>query len=104
VFGRIELYPGAEVAISVIPPHADRVVVAAGQQGLARRRTQRRCMEAVVLQTTRREPLGSRGCAWAAERARRTEAGVVDHDDEHVRGLLRRPSIGGKDVAGSFAS
>ena len=71
--------------------HADRVVVAAGEQRLPRRRAERRRVEAVVLQPVRRQPLGGRRLARPAEGARGSEAGVVEQDDEHVRRAGRRP-------------
>ena len=70
--------------------HADRVVVAPGQQRLARRRAQRGGVEAVVLQPVRRQPLGGRRVARAAEGGRGAEAHVVDQDDQHVGRALGR--------------
>ena len=73
--------------------HADRVVVAAGEQRLARRRAQRGRVEAVVLQAARRQTFGVRRLAWAAEGARRAEARIVDQDDEDVGRALRRAQL-----------
>ena len=73
------------------PAHPDGVVVATGQQRLARRRAERRRVEAVVLQAVRGESLGGRRRARSAEGARGAEAGVVEQDDQHVRRTRRRP-------------
>ena len=70
--------------------HAHRVVVAAGEERLARRRAERRGVEAVVLETVRRETLGN-GCRHGPPNALEArEADVVDQDDEHVRRSVRR--------------
>ena len=71
--------------------HVDRVVVAAGEQRLARRRAQRRGVEAVELEAALGEPLGGRRVDRAAEGARRGEADVVEQHDQHVGRALRRP-------------
>ena len=86
--------------------HADRVMVAAGEQRLPRRRAQRGGVEARVLQPARGELLEVGRLARPAEGAGRAEADVVDEDDQHVGRALRRPhvSIGGNLVSGSFAS
>ena len=73
------------------PAHADRVVVAPGQQRLARRRAQRRGVEAVVAQPGARQALEGRCLARAAEGRRGAEAGVVEQDHEHVGRARRRP-------------
>ncbi len=73
--------------------HAGRMVVAPGQQRLARRRAQGRGVEAVVLQAARRQLLRVRRLAGAAEGARRAEAGVVDQDDQDVGRALRRAQL-----------
>jgi hypothetical protein len=65
--------------------HAHRVVVAPGEQRLTRGRAQRRRVKAVELQPLLGEPLERRRAARTAKRARRPEAGVVEHDHEHVR-------------------
>ncbi len=71
--------------------HADRVVVAAGEERLACGRAQGSRVEAVVLEPVGGEALG-RGCrARPAERARRREADIVEEDDEHVRSTGGRP-------------
>ena len=57
----------------------------------ARRRAERRRVEAVVLEPVRREALGGRRRARAAEGARGAEADVVEQDDQHVRRAGRRP-------------
>ena len=66
------------------PAHADRVVVAPGQQRLARRRAQRRGVEAVVAQPVRGQALEGRRLARAAEGRGGAEARVVEQDHEHV--------------------
>ena len=58
--------------------HAHRVVVAAGQQRLARRRAQRSGVEPVVLQPARCQLLEVRRLARPAERTAGAEADVVD--------------------------
>ena len=73
--------------------HPHRVVVAARQQRLTRRRTQRRGVEPVVAQTARRQTLRGRRLDRAAERARRRETGVVDEDHQHIRSSRRRPRL-----------
>ena len=77
--------------------HADRVVVAAGEQRRAGRRAQRRGVEAVVLQPAGGEALEVRRVARAAERAGGAEADVVDQDDQDVRRARggRSGTIGG---------
>ena len=73
--------------------HAHRVVVAARQQRLTRRRTQRRGVEPVVAQPARRQTFRRRCLDHAAERARRRETGVVDQHDQHIRSSRRRPRL-----------
>ena len=73
--------------------HADRVMVAAGQQGLPRRRAQRRRVEARVLQSALRELLEVRRLARTAEHAGRAVADVIDENDQHVGRALRRPHV-----------
>ena len=70
--------------------HPHRVVVASGQQRLARRRAQRRRVEPVEAQPAGGQPFGGWCVARTAERARGAEADVVDQHDEHVRRPLRR--------------
>jgi hypothetical protein len=72
------------------PAHSSRVMVAAGQQRLPRRGTQRGRMETVVPQAVRGQPLGGRRLARTPERARRAEPRVVDQHDQHVRRTRRR--------------
>lgn len=64
--------------------HADRVVVAAGQQRLPGRRAQGRDVEAAEAQPLVGQPLGGRHLAGAAVRRGRAEAHVVDEDEQHV--------------------
>ena len=73
--------------------HADRVMVAPGEQRLPRRRAQRRGVEARVPQPALRELLEVRGLARAAEDAGRAVADVVDEDHQHVGRALRRPQV-----------
>ncbi len=72
---------------------ADRVAVAAGQQGRPCRRADGRDMEPVVADTALGDPRVVRGLDRAAERARVAEAGVVDQDEQHVRGALGRRGV-----------
>ena len=69
--------------------HPDRVVVAAGEQGLSGRRAQRRGVEAVEPEAAGGEALRRGRPARPTEGARCTEADVVDQDDEDVRRSLR---------------
>ena len=73
------------------PAHPDRVMVAPGQQRLPRRRTQRRRVEAVVLQPGRSQALRRRRRARPAERTRRAKADVVEQHHDYVRRPRRRP-------------
>ena len=66
--------------------HADRVVVTAGQHRLAGRCAQRRRVEPVVPQATRREPLRGGRVAGPSERRRSAEADIVEQHDEDIRG------------------
>ena len=67
------------------------MVIASGEQRLARGRAERGGVEAVEFQAARREPLRRRRVARPPEGARRAEAHVVEQDDEDVRRALRRP-------------
>ena len=71
--------------------HVHRVMIAACQERLARRRTERGRVEAVELQSVPGQPLGVRRGNGAAKRARGTKPAVVYEDDEHVGRALRRP-------------
>jgi hypothetical protein len=73
--------------------HARGVVIAPGQQRLARRGAKGSRVEAVVLQPARSQLFRVRGPAGAAERARRAEPGVVDQDDQHVGCALGRTKL-----------
>ena len=73
--------------------HADRVMVASGEQRLPRRRAQRGRVEARVPQSALGELLEVRGLAWTAEHAGRAVADVVDEDHQHVGRALRRPHV-----------
>ncbi len=75
---------------------AHRVVVAPGDQRGAGRRAERGGVEVGVAQAVLRQLVHRRGRDHAAEGARRAEALVVGHDQEHVRRAfgrhhLRRP-------------
>ena len=70
--------------------HVADVMVAAGQQGRAGRRAERRGVELVVAQPALGHPLQRRHVDRPAEGAGLAEAHVVDQHDEHVRGLGRR--------------
>ena len=89
MFGRSELLPGAGGGELRDVAHADGVVVAAGEHRRPCRRAQGRRVEAVVAQAAVREPLEVRRLARPTEGARGAETGVVDQDDEDVRGALR---------------
>jgi hypothetical protein len=64
--------------------HPHRVVVTAGEQRRARRRAQRRGVEAVVLQAARGQPLRGRRLTRPAERARGAETDIIKQDHEHI--------------------
>ncbi len=77
--------------------HADRVVVASGQQRLAGWRAQRGGVKAIVLQSAGGQSLGGGRLAGTAEGARRTEARVVEQDDQNVGcALWRTQSLDGR--------
>ena len=71
-------------------PGVVHVVVAAGEQGHARGAAQRGRVEAVVLQSVRRQLLQRGHVDRPAEGAGVAEADVVDQHDHHVRCALRR--------------
>ena len=73
------------------PAHADRVMVAARQQRLTRRRAQRGRVEPGVAQPALGEPLEVRRAGRAAERRRRAEPRIIEQDHQHVRRARRRP-------------
>ena len=66
------------------------MVVAAGQQGHARRRAECRRVEAVVFESLARETIQRGHGNLAAERTRVTEPDVIDQEDDDVRRSLRR--------------
>ena len=70
--------------------HAHGVVVAAGQQGLPRRRAERGGVEAGELQPARGQLLRGRRLTGPAKGAGRAEADVVDEDNQHVGSALGR--------------
>ena len=70
--------------------HAGRVMVATGQQCLSGRRAKRRGVEPRVLDRVGRDCIEVRRVAWTAERARCSEADIVDKDDQDVRGAFWR--------------
>ena len=74
-------------------PHdakAGDVVIATRDQGRARRRAERRGVEIRVAQPGLRDAIQRRGRDDAAERARRAEAAIVRHDEQHIGRALRR--------------
>ena len=80
--------------------HADRMMVAAGEQSLPRRRAQRRGVQPRVLQPPGGELLEVRRLTRSTEGAAGAKAHVVDQDDEHVRRGLWRPNILDRRIAG----
>ena len=74
--------------------HAHGVVVATGQERLARGRAQRGGVQTVELQPASGEPLGVGRGARPAEHTAGAEAAVVHEDDQHVR-RARRGVAGG---------
>jgi hypothetical protein len=73
--------------------HPDRVMIAARQQRLARRRTQRGGVKPVVLQAACRKAFGVRRLAWTPEGARSAEARIVDQHDQDVGRALGRAQL-----------
>jgi len=71
-------------------PEADRVMVSPGNDRRPRRRAQRRGMEIGVAQPALRDAIEGRGRDDAAEGARRAEAVIVGHDQQHVGRALGR--------------
>ena len=91
MFGRSEFWPGAPVAVSVMLPMPDRVVIATRHQGLAGGRARGRGVKAVVPDTARRQFL-ERGCvARSAKGAGRAKARVVNQNDQDIGCACRRP-------------
>ena len=60
------------------------MVVASGEEGLARGRAERGGVEAIELEAFGGKHLRCGRAAWAAEGAGGAEAGVVDQDDQNV--------------------
>ena len=107
MFGRNELLPGADVAVSVMLPMPTEWWLRPVSSACAGRRAQRGGVEPVVPQPARGQPLRRGRAARAAERARRAEAHVVEQDDQHVRRARRAAAAArsaGYAVSGSFAS
>src|SRR5208283_2627528 len=73
---------------------ASRMMVAPGNQGGARRRTQRRRIEIGVAKSHRRDPVERRRRYHPAEGTGNTEAGVISHDQQDVRCTLGRLHAG----------
>ena len=73
--------------------HAHRMVVAPGEQRLARGRTQRRGVESRELQTALGELFEVGRVARSAKGAGRTKADVVEQDHQHVGRTLGRPHL-----------
>ncbi len=87
--GRLVLRDDAVVAREargLFRDHAEarRVMIAAGDERRARRRAERRGMELRVAQPGLRDAVQRRRRDDAAEGARRAEADVVGHDQQHV--------------------
>ena len=74
--------------------HRVAVMVAAGDHARPARRAQRRRVHVAVAQPIVREAIQVRRRDRAAEAAELAEAGVVEHDEQHVRSTLRRPHQG----------
>jgi hypothetical protein len=66
------------------------VVVASGEQRRSRRRAERCGVKAVVAQALVSQPLQCWRIGWPAERARLTEADIVQHDQQHVGCVIWR--------------
>ena len=77
--------------------HPHGVVVAAGEERGASRRTQRGHVETVVAEPPVGQPVDGRGGNVRAEAAQLGEAGVVEDDGHHVGGARRRLGLGGVD-------
>ena len=94
------------VVLADIDLHPDRMVVSAREQGRARRRAERRRVEAKVLQPTLRQPFGCRRVARTAERRGGSEARIVDTAISTFAAPVggRSGTMGGYFVFGSLAS
>ena len=79
-------------------PHAHRVMVAPGQQGLPGGRTQCGGVKAVELEAISRQSLSHRRVARPAERRRRAKPDIVDQHDQHIRRSRRGPQRGDRRV------
>ena len=73
--------------------HPRGMMVASGEERLARRGTQGGRVKPVVFQSARRQPLRVRRRAGAAESARGAESGIVDENDHDVRRALGRAEL-----------
>ena len=80
--------PGERAGVLGDGTEANAVVVAAGEQCRTGRRAERGHVEAVVGGPDLLHPRHRRSGDRAAERVGVAEPGVVDDDDEHVRGVL----------------
>src|SRR5471030_2948842 len=69
------------------------MMIATGEQRLARRRAKRRCVKSIELQTARRQALGIRGLAGTAEGARRPKARIIEQDNQDVGSALGRTQL-----------
>ncbi len=75
------------------PAHADRVMVAPGQQRRPRRRAQRRGVEVRVAQAAGGQPIDVRRLDRGAVTAEMREAEIVEQHHQHIRRPLPRPRI-----------
>ena len=76
--------------------HADRMVIAAGQQGRPRRRAHGGGVEAGVAQALRPATINSRRRDRRAVAAEIGEADVVEQNDQNIRRAGRRLAAGGQ--------
>ena len=77
--------------------HPHRVMVPARQQRLARRRAERRGVEPVVPQSSRRKSFRCRRLARPTERAGSTETDIVEQDHQHIWSARRAGAEAGSE-------
>ena len=80
--------------------HANRVMVASGEQGLSRGRAKGGGMKAVELKTSSRQKFRRRRMAWATEGACGAKTCIVNQDNQNVWGPLGRAQLGDRWILG----
>ncbi len=92
-WGRLAEYPGNPPRKLAHRAEADGVVVAAGQQCRPGRRAQGRDVEAVIAQALPGQPRVVPRSDGTSERLRIAETRVVDEDQQHIGGAVRRRRV-----------